>query len=68
MPSSAPIDEQIYEAMRTGKGVPFQFVTGGVKYKAVFQHKEIRDARRTLSRSNTDDSLASASSSPSQLK
>jgi hypothetical protein len=34
------IDDQIYEAMRMGKGIPFTFSTGGVKYNAVFQHKE----------------------------
>jgi hypothetical protein len=42
MPSQSSIDEQIYETMRAGKEVPFTFTTGGVKYRAVFQHKEAR--------------------------
>jgi hypothetical protein len=28
--------------MRAGTDVPFTFITGGVKYRAVFQHKEAR--------------------------
>lgn len=34
MPSKPNVDEQVYEAIRTSKGVPFEIVTGGVKYKA----------------------------------
>ena len=40
--SQVPYAEKIYEAMRDGKEVPFEFTTGGVKYRAVFQHKEAR--------------------------
>lgn len=40
--TSTNIDEQIYETMRSGKDFPFTFTTGGVKYRAVFQHKEAR--------------------------
>jgi hypothetical protein len=42
MPSKPNVDEQVYEAIRTSKGVPFEIVTGGVRYKAVLQHKEAR--------------------------
>ncbi|KAF4634945.1 hypothetical protein G7Y89_g3159 [Cudoniella acicularis] len=59
---SQAIDEQIYEAMRMGKSVPFEFTTGGVKYKAVLQHKE---ARTRPSQTNTESSVASFSSSAS---
>jgi hypothetical protein len=42
MPSKPNVDEQVYEAIRTSNGVPFEIVTGGVRYKAVLQHKEAR--------------------------
>lgn len=32
----------LYEAIRNGHGVPFEFVTGGVKYRAVLEHKDNR--------------------------
>ena len=32
--------DELYEAIRNAHGVPFEFVTGGVRYKAVLQHKE----------------------------
>jgi hypothetical protein len=82
MPFPTRLEEQIYETMRAGKEVPFTFTTGGVKYKAVFQHKEARyvtlfsnlylvlnkesDRREGVSRSNTGDSNLSPSSSDSQ--
>jgi hypothetical protein len=42
MPFPIRLEEQIYETMRAGKEVLFTFTTGGVKYEAVFQHKEAR--------------------------
>jgi hypothetical protein len=82
MPSPTRLEEQIYETMRVGKEVLFTFTTGGVKYRAVFQHKEVRyvtlfsnsylvlnkesDRRVGVSRSETGDSNLSASSSNSQ--
>jgi len=82
MPFPTRLEEQIYEILRAGKEVPFTFTTGGVKYRAVFQHKEARyvtsfsnshlvlnkesDRREGISRSNTGDSNLSPSSSDSQ--
>jgi hypothetical protein len=40
MPSQMSSEEQLYDALRNGKALPFSFTTGGVKYKAVLQHKE----------------------------
>lgn len=43
MPARQSLDEQVYEAIRcSSRGVPFEIVTGGVRYKAVLQHKETR--------------------------
>jgi hypothetical protein len=82
MPFPTRLEEQIYETMRAGKEVLFTFTTGGVKYEAVFQHKEARyvtlfsnsclvlnkesDRRVGVSRSKTGGSNLSASSSNSQ--
>jgi len=43
MPARRSLDEQVYEAIRSSsRGVSFEIVTGGVRYKAVLQHKETR--------------------------
>jgi hypothetical protein len=34
--------DELYEAIRNGNGIPFEFVTGGVKYKAILEHKDAR--------------------------
>lgn len=67
MPSKEALEEQIYEAMRVGSTVPFEFSVGGVKYKAVFQHKDACDARMGISRTNIGGTVTSTSSSVSSM-
>jgi len=61
MPSSSSPEEQIYEVMRAGKKIPFSLTVCGVKYKAVLQHKDVRDGRTTLSKINTSSPSSSSS-------
>jgi len=71
MPSKHNVD--LYEAIRnSSQGVPFEFVTGGVKYRAVLEHKETREKRAhtavpassipSVPRGVSEDSLGNAKS------
>ncbi|RDL33642.1 uncharacterized protein BP5553_08010 [Venustampulla echinocandica] len=65
MPSPQNFDEQIYEVMQRGRGITFQLQTGGVKYKAVLQHREARaSVAGSTSKPSADSSTASSVKSP----
>jgi hypothetical protein len=40
--------DELYEAIRNSHGVTFEFVTGGVKYRAVLEHKENRYTKHII--------------------
>ena len=40
--------DELYEAIGHSNGVPFEFLTGGVRYKAVLEHKEARFVHHLL--------------------